>query len=555
MQVGWRLSFDHEQCKGKEIEMSEKKRMNRDTSRTVRVIGSLAFKILVAAMCLLLLGAPLWASPSVFPHETDLAQQNTTVRIEPSQLTVMVSETFTASLMIDNVGAPRAFELELLGIPNIVTMDGLPISHFALSEGENPSHLQDLRLVDTFENSRVASDENGSVIYVKADATGASNGTSWADARTNLQTALTAARASDEIWVVVGTYKPTTSTDRTATFRLKNGVALYGGFAGGETSRDQRDWETNVTILSGDIGIVGGNSDNSYHVVTGSYIGTAAVLDGFTVTGGNANGDWTLRHDRGGGMSNRYYSNPTLTNCTFSGNSARNGGGMYNYRSNPTLTNCTFSGNSASNFGGGMHNFWNSNPTLTNCTFSGNSARYGGGMNNDPYSSPTVTNCTFSSNSARSGGGMSNNYRSHPVLVNCTFSGNSGGGMRNSGSSNPTLRNTILANSSSGRDCYGPLTSEGYNLDSDGTCGFAAESDFSNTDPLLGPLQDNGGPTLTHALLVRSPAIDAGNPAGCTDPWGNPLTTDQRGKVRPADGDYDGIPICDIGSYEAFDSD
>ncbi len=121
----------------------------------------------------------------------------------------------------------------------------------------------------------------------------------------------------------------------------------------------------------------------------------------------------------------------------------------------------------------------------------------------------------------------------------------------------PMLRNTIVANSTAGRDCSGPspVISEGYNLDSDGTCGFAGEGDLPNTDPLLGPLQDNGGPTLTHALLAGSPAIDAGNPAGCTDPWGNSLTTDQRGEVRPADGDCDGVPICDIGAYEAFDTD
>jgi len=129
--------------------------------------------------------------------------------------------------------------------------------------------------------------------------------------------------------------------------------------------------------------------------------------------------------------------------------------------------------------------------------------------------------------------------------------------MYNDVDANPTLRNTIVANSIAGGDCSGDgaITSEGYNLDSDGTCGFTGEGDLSNTDPLLGPLQDNGGPTLTHALLAGSPAIDGGNPAGCTDPLGNPLTTDQRGELRPADGDCDGIPICDTGAYEAFDTD
>ena len=142
--------------------MNEKRRVYSSRVRTARLVGSFAFRILTAAICLLLFYSPLWAAPSVFPHETDLAQQDTTVRIEPAQPTVMVSETFTASLMIDNVGDLWAFELELLDIPNIITMYDLPMRDFAPGKGESPLDLRDLRLVDTFENSQVASDENGS---------------------------------------------------------------------------------------------------------------------------------------------------------------------------------------------------------------------------------------------------------------------------------------------------------------------------------------------------------------------------------------------------------
>ena len=122
-----------------------------------------------------------------------------------------------------------------------------------------------------------------------------------------------------EIWIADGTYKPTTGTDRTATFALKSGVAIYGGFAGTENSSEQRNWLTNVTILSGDIGVQGNNSDNSFHVVTGSGVDGTAVLDGFTISGGKADSG---PNNRGGGMV-IYSGSPSITNVTFSGNSAR----------------------------------------------------------------------------------------------------------------------------------------------------------------------------------------------------------------------------------------
>jgi len=241
--------------------------------------------------------------------------------------------------------------------------------------------------------------------------------------------------------------------DRTATFQLKNGVVIKGGYAGfGEPDPNERDIELYETILSGDLA---GNDEpnfvnyeeNSYHVVTGSNCDQTAILDGFTIAAGNANG-----YDAdsvGGGMFN-LNSNPTLTNCTFSGNWATDSGGaMSNLNSSPALTNCTFSENSTPWAGGGMDNCdIDSNPTLANCTFSGNSAEVGGGMCN--YNcSPILTNCTFSGNSANwEGGGMINWDNSNPTVTNCTFSGNlagdAGGGMSNKENSNPTLTNCIL---------------------------------------------------------------------------------------------------------------
>jgi hypothetical protein len=258
------------------------------------------------------------------------------------------------------------------------------------------------------------------VRYAKPAATGAGTCGSWDNACT-LQTALTGAVNGDEIWVMQGTHTPTTGTDRAATFQLRNGVAVYGGFDGLETARAERDPAANVVILSGDIGTVGDASDNCYHVVTGA---TGATLDGVTISGGNANG--SSPNNFGGGIYDDFCS-PTVTNVIFSGNTASDGGGMYNYYSSPTLTNVTFRDNSVGFYGGvggGMYNNYSS-PTLTNVTFSGNIAATAAGMYNINSSNPILTNVTFSSNSANGGGGgMYNNNYSSPTLTNVTFSGN-----------------------------------------------------------------------------------------------------------------------------------
>jgi len=160
------------------------------------------------------------------------------------------------------------------------------------------------------------SSAQAAILYVDKDATGANDGSSWSDAYTDLQGALAAAGSGDDIWVAEERYKPTSGTARTATFQLKSGVALYGGFNGTEESREERDWTVNVTVLSGDINDndngFDNNDENVYHVVTGA---NNAVIDGFTITGGNANGSYP--NDCGGGIENDG-SSPTITNCTIS---------------------------------------------------------------------------------------------------------------------------------------------------------------------------------------------------------------------------------------------
>ena len=300
-------------------------------------------------------------------------------------------------------------------------------------------------------------------IYVDADATGLNDGSSWADAFTDLQPALDAAVSGDQIWAAAGTYTPTEehggSGDRYKSFQLKNGVAVYGGFdpTVGDVAFEDRDWANNETILSGDLNGDDGpefenNDENSYHVFyhpDGTDLDSTAILDGFTISGGNADGD--ADHGAGGGMYNSN-SSPTVTNCTFLGNQAGGGGAIDNSHSAPTLTNCTFEGNSAQWFGGGMKNTASS-PILSDCTFAGNSSGYaGGGMHNGDSSSPALTNCTFEENSAVNQGGGMSNWGSSPALTNCSFSSNtsgSGGGMYNEGSS-PTLANCSFSGNSAG---------------------------------------------------------------------------------------------------------
>jgi predicted outer membrane repeat protein len=485
--------------------------------------------------------------------------------------------------------------------------------------------------------------------YVKPGGNG--DCLSWATA-CDLQTALS--NIPDQIWVASGVYKPTTTGEREASFELESGVKIFGGFPADGGAWETRDWENNPTILSGDIGIEGDASDNSYHVVSADGVNHLAVLDGFTITGGNADMPDNAPNRSGGGMFNQN-SSPELTNLKFIDNSARYGSGMYNNQSSPELTNATFTANIPSvggigagmynvnqsspiltdvtfsengtsyegggamvnetqssptltnvsfidNLGGGMVNIADSNPTLTHVIFSGNESMIGGGMKNES-SSPTLTDVTFSGNSGSRGGGMYNNV-SHPILTNVTFSGNTandhpdpafegiGGGMVNWYGSDPTLTNvTFSGNTASGYggglynadSCEPQLTNVTFwgntaDISGGGLAFFSAsgsatitnailwgntpEQIYNDTgssltvtfsaiqgvdvypgegnihdDPLLGELADNGGYTMTHALLEDSPAVDAGDPANCPD-------TDQRGVVRPQ-GDF-----CDMGAYE-----
>ena len=331
-------------------------------------------------------------------------------------------------------------------------------------------------------------DANG-IFYVKENGTG--DGSSWANAYRNVADPLLLAAkqwsgavlagANDtirEIWVAEGTYYPyysangynitgtspyfpsdSTFTNRDNAFVLVKNVLLYGGFPEDadddnnapmsptslssltrEEALATRDWNTYETILSGDIGTKGVNTDNCYHVVISVGDVDTACINGFTITGGYAssssssiyvNGN-TISRNYGGGMVNTS-SSPALTYVNISGNT---GGGMYNLSSSPKLINVIISGNSAicpscttGFFVGGMYNN-NSSPELTNVTISGNSAISGalflggaiGGMFNS-NSSPVITNVTISGNSGTDFGGMLNSSSS-PIIRNAIIWGN-----------------------------------------------------------------------------------------------------------------------------------
>ena len=424
------------------------------------------------------------------------------------------------------------------------------------------------------------------VFFVDADATGTNTGTTWTNAFTDLQEALAAALSGDEIWVAEGTYKPiipadsanVTDVERNARFQLRNGVGLYGGFAGTETSRDERDISAHPTILSGDL--LGNDNDvidpdeptraeNSWHVVkagdpnTGP-VNAATVLDGFMIAGGNANELPPNTDDTGGGLfivgSLGAFSEPTVRNVVLTANTARfgggagcsfsaptfsrvvftgnavsgeltgDGGGMQNLFCASTLRNVRFHDNTAAQFGGGLMN--NRGTTLMNgVTFIGNTADRGGGMYNLDDNA-VVVNAVFFSNVAEvSGGGMYNDD-SPTAVMNAVFSGNrtldperrGGGGMGNF-DEQPFLTNLVFYGNTSARD---------------GGAIFNINSDPTIINSILWANQAEGeedeiysGGQLGSTPRMFSSIIEGGLPPGITDGGGNldadPLFVDADG--------------------------
>jgi hypothetical protein len=386
-----------------------------------------------------------------------------------------------------------------------------------------------------------------STLFVKHNATGQNNGTSWIDAFTDLQDALIIARIStnyNQIWVAAGTYYPTPSLDRAKFFQLENNLALYGGFVGSETMLSQRNWVLNPTILSGNIkkdNIV--NNKDSYHVFFNNYSASnqlfdTAILSGFTIRGAYANEVISVPYGQGGGMLN-IYASPTIEYCKFVSNGASSGGAMYNSYSSPKITNVSFEGNLGFYDAGGVRNDNQSSAIFTNCVFIGNAAS-GSGI------------------SGYGKGGAVFNSGSNVVFQNCTFSGNVGellgGAIHNqSPSALITIKNCIIWGNSTYTYTANFVETEIYSQIGSATILNISQSilrfgTFGNIDPLFVSQPAIAlGATGNLQLQACSPALHAGNNTGFTandqDILGNPRIFDfaNGGKIELGAYEYQGI--------------
>ena len=393
--------------------------------------------------------------------------------------------------------------------------------------------------------------------YVKADASGANDGTSWADAYTDLQSALDPLAGCGEARVAHGVYKPTATTDRAISFVIPPGIAIVGGYSGIALQRDPSVWRS---VLSGDIDAddTGPNgidvdstqikNNNSYHVVTmngGSFlgpIGATTILDGITITGGKADATGDGLSGNGGGLlcaAAGATCSPMLVHLVFSGNLAANGGGaLYDVAggtASPVITQSTFTGNESLNSGGAIFNNGqggSASPTIANVTFANNlSANCGSAIydsNLAPGSTkPAIVNSTFVANSAGSGGSAlcekNLGGSAAATIVNVILWGNTAPDVSSfDGFPAPTLDHVIIPGG----------------CPANATC-----TNLIGTDPLLGALQNSGGFTPAIMPGIGSSAIDAGfDPACAADPVG---AVDQRGLPRPQGAH------CDIGAVEA----
>lgn len=462
----------------------------------------------------------------------------------------------------------------------------------------------------------VPDEEELPVFFVDiGNVSGIQDGNSWETAYAKIGMGIEDASSAGrgEVWVAKGNYAGYRTggelgelTRGSGALIMRENVHIYGGFAGNETSREQRDWEANATIIDGSVSRYG---IAAQHVVVGA---DDSTLDGFTVRGGNAQGDAGFVK-LGGGMYN-FEASPTVANCIFTANSAEtSGGGMYNSSASPIVTNCIFVANSVEFGGSGMTNSeastivsdclfekntgsamsnsgaspivlncrfiensdWDgsamenkgSSPLILDSTFLRNSALWSGAISNHD-SFPEIRNCSFIDNRAEYSGGVMHNLRGSPLMINCVFLNNSAenhGGVMYNTEASTTLINCTLTNNKAkaggamyNLDCSpivinsilwgnegGEIFNEGY-ISEPRVTYSAIEGGHEGEGNLgINPrfVDEEGG---DYRLQPSSPCVDTGISDGAPD-------TDIQGMPRPYG---DGI---DMGAYELppieFDAD
>gem|GEM_PF-3071032 len=296
------------------------------------------------------------------------------------------------------------------------------------------------------------------LIYVNANATGSNNGTSWANAYDSLQNALNAASLGDQIWVAAGVYKPSDTT-RSVSFNLKGGLTIVGGFAGTETSISHRNWVTNPTYISGDIGTVGDSLDNTRTIIVFKNSEITTILDGFIIEDGyndfnsiNSNrgvGVYLFQsslnidhcifrnnvsvHLAGGAIFADSSSGMTIKNTQFINNNAEQGASIYQqYYCTLTVDSCKFLNNYSADAGAGICSYDSCTMVVSNSQFSKNKMGDEGTIEGNHYCDLNLTNCSFDSSSAIEGAAVAFYQSNNPVTITgCSFTNNiteAGGG-------------------------------------------------------------------------------------------------------------------------------
>lgn len=396
----------------------------------------------------------------------------------------------------------------------LALLNGSPANNAGTSTGLSYSY--DILGVDHLASPDMGAYENNPCyyflegrIYVDSSAiTGANDGTTWANAFTNLQDAIDIATLCpdlDTIWVAKGTYLPLNSPDgissepRDKAFHLAADMVILGGFIGTETQSGQRNSSSNPTILSGDFSQndvvsgsgetlnITGNAENAFHVLISTGLTSDAIIDGFHITGGNGNSSGTVDYE----------------SQTFFGDIA---GGIYNHASSPQIIRCLFYGNNSTEEGGALYNRASSDPAILNGLFVNNSSNSGAAIFNYS-SSPTLNGSTIAGNKAISDGAGISNNNSTTTILNSIIYGNkatANSNIKNVSSSTAFVAYSLLEGSGGSGSGWqsGIATDNGNNIDKDPL--FSLSSDPNGFDNIFGTPDD--GLTLSNC----SPAANVG---------------------------------------------